>query len=440
MFEDTSSKLSQSPTESRTFEIQFAECLDLCPWLRKSIAFIALRCPAGWALGDFSPCHLLRHLAHFGSLWLKSRGLYCSNARSLRLRMSTLQELQDKVADLQKQNEILGMENEMLADYLQRDAERTSGLEDTDEALSDLPSSPVDKGKKAAKGGRQGQQRRQLPTTLSLEDRFRIANQEMEALTKDIAQTKLTSDQNLDILKALMEETDIRIAEVKRDAYEFRRDIVVGAENPRTGKTVAEKVLKYMEDKLTQKDMQINKLLMKNQAYKVAIKKAEAQLKSKAETGDDLQYIDFHQLQIENSQFVKRIEEANQELIELKRRAGRTVKILNNMKKKLSSLTAEAKFLEDEIKERKAMLAKTEHDIVKVVEEKEAARKEHKKLRAQSRQSPEMPQVVDYVSQKAEAYELEAQKRNWERKVELAETAAKRIRQAVKNGTQLPET
>ena len=56
------------------------------------------------------------------------------------------------------------------------------------------------------------------------------------------AQTKLTSDQNLDILKALMEEplhlvqclccnlefwathqeTDIRIAEVKRDAYEFR--------------------------------------------------------------------------------------------------------------------------------------------------------------------------------------------------------------------------
>ena len=139
-----------------------------------------------------------------------------------------------------------------------------------------------------------------------------------------------------------------------------RRDIVVGAENPRTGKTIAEKVcdsccvafcriarserisflslalvecpdprqvLKYMEDKLTQKagcpkksaaglsgclallqDMQINKLLMKNQAYKVAIKKArtvqaahcvantkpgkaEQQLKSKAETGDDLQYI-----------------------------------------------------------------------------------------------------------------------------------------------------
>lgn len=351
--------------------------------------------------------------------------------------MSSLEELEEKVTELQKQNEVLGMENEMLADYLQRDADRGAGGDDAEEALSDMPS-PTEKGKKPqqARGGRQGQQRHvRLPTSLTLEEKFRIANQEVEALSRDIDQTKKTSEQNLDILRALMEETDIRTAEVKRDAYEFRRDIVVGAENPRTGKTMAEKVLKYMEDKLTQKDMLINKLLMKNQAYKIAIKKSENAFKSKEETGDDLQYIDFHQLQIENQQFVQRIEEANQELLDLKRRSGKTVKILNNMKKKLSSLTTEAKFLEDEIKERKAMLAKTEHDIVKVVEEKETARKEHKKLRAQSRQTSEMPQVVDYVSQKAEEYELEAQKRNWERKVEIAETAAKRVRAAVRTGT-----
>jgi len=344
--------------------------------------------------------------------------------------MSAIEDLQEKVAELQKQNEVLGMENEMLAEFLQRDTDRSSGLNEGEEVFSDLPS-PSDKGKKAplAKGGRHGQQRQQrLPTSLTLEEKFRIANHEAEALQKDIDQTTLTSEQNLDILMALMEETDIRTAEVKRDAYEFRRDIVIGAENPRTGKTIAEKVLKYMEDKLTQKDMLINKLLMKNQAFKAAIKKADGQLKAKGETGDNLQYIDFHQLKIENQQFVHRIEEANQELLVLKRRSGRTVKMLNGMKKRLSGLTAEAKFLEDEIRDRKAMLAKTEHDIVKVVEEKEAARRERKRLQAQSRQTPEMPQVVDYVSQKEEQYQLEAQKRNWERKVELIETAAKRTR------------
>lgn len=348
-----------------------------------------------------------------------------------------MQELRDKIADLQKKNEILGMENEMLSDYLLRDADRSQGLDDDPEMLSDIPGPG---NKSAKKGGKAGQQNRgaRMPTSLSLEDKFRISNQEVESLNADITQTKRTSEQNLDILRALMEETEIRTAEVKRDAYEFRRDIVVGAENPRTGKTMAEKVLKYMEDKLTQKDMLINKLLTKNQAYKQSIKKAEMQLKSKQDSGDDLQYIDFHQLQIENQQFVIKIEEANQELLDLKRRSGRTVKILNGMKKKLSTLTAEARILEDDIKERKAMLAKTEHDITKVMDEKESARKDHKKLRAQSRQAPDMPQIADYVNQKAEHYELEAQCKNWNRKLEIASAAVKQIRANIRNGTQLP--
>jgi len=183
--------------------------------------------------------------------------------------------------------------------------------------------------------------------------------------------------------------------------------------------------------------MLINKLLMKNQSFKSAIKKADQQLKTKQDSGDDLQYIDFHQLRIENQQYLQRIEEAHQDLVDLKRRSGKTVKILNNMKKRLASLTTEAKFLEDEIKEKKAMLAKTEHDIVKVVEEKEAARKEHKKLRMQSKHT-DTPATVDYVSQKAEQYALEAQKRTWERKVELSGNAAKRVRAALQNGTQMP--
>merc|ERR1719356_916922 len=284
------------------------------------------------------------------------------------------------------------MENEMLHDYLQRDGDKSGEKDEPDESYSEALTQSTDKlkGRAAVSRGQRQQKNVRHRQELTLEEKFRIANQEVEALNRDIEQTLKTSEQNLDILRALMEETDIRTAEVKRDAYEFRRDIVVGAENPRTGKTMAEKVLKYMEDKLTQKDMLINKLLMKNQAYKVAIKKADTQMRSKLETGDELQYIDFHQLQIENQQFVLRIEEASTELLDLKRRSGRTVKILNNMKKKLSSLTAEAKFLEDEIKERKAMLGKTEVDIVKVVDEKDAAKKDIKRLRVQTRISPEM--------------------------------------------------
>lgn len=356
-------------------------------------------------------------------------------APSMTAAQTNLEEMQERVSELDEKFRMLSMENDMLADYLQREAEKGSGFDDTEESAADLPQQ-AERGRKGQpqRGGRAGQQQRaqaRLRTSLTLEEKLRIANQELEALQEGIENTKKTSEQNLEILRALMEETDIRTREVKRDAYEFRRDIVVGAENPRTGKTIADKVLKYMEDKLTQKDMLINKLLTKNQAFKIAIKKAENQLKSKSETGDDLQYIDFHQLQIENQELLQRIEDATQELLDLKKKSGRTQKQLGVMKKSLASLTAEVKTWEDEIRERRALLDKTEKDIVKVVEEKETARKDHKKLRAQ-RTSSQIPQVVDYVTQKAEEYQLEAQKRDWERKVELAANATKRVRMALR--------
>ena len=47
-----------------------------------------------------------------------------------------------------------------------------------------------------------------------------------------------------------MEEADLRLTETKKEAYEFDRDIMKGAVNQRTNKVVAEKVVRYFEDKL----------------------------------------------------------------------------------------------------------------------------------------------------------------------------------------------
>jgi len=47
-----------------------------------------------------------------------------------------------------------------------------------------------------------------------------------------------------------MEECDLRLAEMKKASYEFERDVVKGSINPRTNKVIAEKVVRYLEDKL----------------------------------------------------------------------------------------------------------------------------------------------------------------------------------------------
>ena len=51
-------------------------------------------------------------------------------------------------------------------------------------------------------------------------------------------------------LQAVMEEGEVRFAELRKASYEFERDIVKGSVNARTGKVVAEKVQRYLEDKL----------------------------------------------------------------------------------------------------------------------------------------------------------------------------------------------
>ncbi len=84
-------------------------------------------------------------------------------------------------------------------------------------------------------------------------------------------------------MSAVLEETDLRIAELKKEAYEFKRDIVVGAENMRTGKTMAEKITRFMEEQLQRRDNVIGKLRLKNSTFKKQLQKAEVLLKQKEE-------------------------------------------------------------------------------------------------------------------------------------------------------------
>ena len=85
-------------------------------------------------------------------------------------------------------------------------------------------------------GEEEGKRRRgKVATVMSVEQKLEVVGRELEEVTKDKNESKVASEKLIDTLRAVLEETDIRIAELKKDAYEFKRDIVVGAENVRTG-------------------------------------------------------------------------------------------------------------------------------------------------------------------------------------------------------------
>eukprot|EP00164_Ancoracysta_twista_P003733 GFYU01005006.1.p1 GENE.GFYU01005006.1~~GFYU01005006.1.p1 ORF type:complete len:400 (-),score=158.62 GFYU01005006.1:213-1379(-) len=328
-------------------------------------------------------------------------------------------ELEQAVEEVMKVNELLQKENELFSSYLGRVNPAMAAAPDDDDNKQDK-----------RRGGRQSQANRKKdkPVQLTREQKYLIAINETEEIKESIEKAKKQSEQLQDNLKALIEESDVKIAEIKREAYEYKRDIVVGAENYRTGKTIAEKVVKYMEENLRAKDALIEKLRLKNASLKTQVAKMENQLQQKEEMGEVLHVIDFDQLKIENQQYLEKIEERNNELLRLKLTTGNTVQVLNNLKKKLNNLTSESDWLKKEIGQREEVLEKIVDEISQVNGEMEAEEKTNKRLKRNKEEFANAPQVMDYISRKAEIYELQHDIKAWERKVEIAELTYKRYK------------
>jgi chromosome segregation ATPase len=252
-----------------------------------------------------------------------------------------------------------------------------------------------------------------------------IANIINEDLQNELDSNAKNNEKMIDTLRAVLEETEIRIGELKRDAYEFKRDVVIGAENARTGKIMAERVTKYFEDKLRQVDGVIEKLRLKNSTLKSQITKVESQLAQKEEVGDVLHYIDFHQLQIENKQYVATIEERNDELLQVKLLTGKTIQVLNEFKKRLSEKLEEETWLKNEVSSKRALLSKLFKEEERVDKELRVERRSRNRLRQQIEEAAAMPNIEDYIQQKKEMYELESTIRNWKKKVDIVEMAAR---------------
>jgi len=269
-------------------------------------------------------------------------------------------------------------------------------------------------------------------TELSMSELHDVALSVMEDLAEDKEAVKAQTQKIVEEMKALMELNDTLVSERKKEVFEFSRDVVVGAENPRAGgKRMAEKVLQHFEKKLHSKDASIQKLEAKNVSLQASIKKMEQQLKNKEQMGEVLNVIDFDQLKIENKQFLEKIEERNNELITLKLTTGNTVQVLNTLKKRLSKLNSESEWLMSEIAQRVDLKLKVEEDVERVAEEARALTRANQRAKREQ-QTSDMPHVIEYVKQKLELDTLTRSVENWTQKKRIAEGELKRQRRKLR--------
>ncbi|TPX30661.1 hypothetical protein SmJEL517_g05803 [Synchytrium microbalum] len=347
-------------------------------------------------------------------------------------------ELSLLLTELKKKNARLETENKLFDSYLARigpllpDDNGKMGGATGNKDSNALGVDDASKKEKKKKGDKNRANEQEKIVLLTPEQRAEVASRALDELKDEIEKEKEGWTRFVDNLKAEIEEVEIRTAEIKKAMYEFKRDVVQSAISERTGKVMAERVQRWIEDHLRAKDAIIEKLRLKNASLKSQRNNLSQQLRQKEEMGDVLHAIDFDQLQIENKQYLARIEERNTELVALKLAAGNTQHLLNTHKEALNDTMKDSERLVQEIESRRDMLTR-------LIQEEEKVNGDIAKIQTSNAsfqslaESYRVPDVMDYVHYKALQHDLEHKVGMWTRKVEIAALQLKRTKLALKS-------
>ncbi|XP_031314213.1 coiled-coil domain-containing protein 113 isoform X3 [Camelus dromedarius] len=205
-------------------------------------------------------------------------------------------------------------------------------------------------------------------TGLSVDQKLELVQKELEDTKDEIRHMRANAERDLQHHEAIIEEAEIRWAEVQKAVHDFEKDILKTISKKKGSILATQKVMKYIEDMNRRRDSMKDKLRLKNVSLKVQKKKMLSQLRQKEEVGEALHDVDFQQLKIENALFLEMIEARNQELIQLKLASGNTLQILNAYKSKLHRAMEMSINLDKEFLLRNELLKKIEKETQQVEE------------------------------------------------------------------------
>eukprot|EP00892_Ulva_mutabilis_P008330 jgi/Ulvmu1/586/UM001_0594.1 len=326
-------------------------------------------------------------------------------------------QLEEQLEQMTNVNRFLARENQTFEDYLRRVHPNM-----------DL-SAVIDP--KSSKSKKRGDPKQDNFQPLTAEEKANICSHQLDYILQKSGEVQRKGEDEISEVKTMLEEVNMRANESKRDTRDFKRDVIVGAENPRSGRTMSDKFIRFMEDRLKAKDNLIEKLELKNHSLQTQRWKLSQRVAQKEQMSDMLSAVDFDQLKIENQQYLERIEEKNTELLQVKLTTGRTIQALNNIKSELQQLVAEQTRLEKEKSERLAQQSSFESDYKTASEERDKTEQIVRRMRLEQ-QDTDQPKILDYIKIKHEVMECEAKKGDLQRKLDIAESDAQRTARILK--------
>lgn len=227
-------------------------------------------------------------------------------------------------------------------------------------------------------------------------------------------------DSLTDELLAKNQEIIQNIKDIKMEVYDLNRKIDIQSDNPKSGKILADVFYKFFESKFTKNRNLINKLIQQNETLEKQIKKEEEKLKDK-DKSQELKFIDFYQLQIENKKYMKEVDEKNKMLLKLKMTIGKIGQDKNKYKNQLDDKIKDLDTTKDKTKRQIKEFEKIEGVLYTQQQKENDIANKTKSLGTKQNQLRKKISIEDHIKEKNIESELFKILKNLEKKLNIEE-------------------
>nr|XP_033334700.1 coiled-coil domain-containing protein 113-like [Megalopta genalis] len=242
-----------------------------------------------------------------------------------------------------------------------------------------------------------------------------MANKEVDQMTKNLNELKIMVEKRTTIMRAEMEELEIRMSEVQEAKEEFEENVVVGGVDPITGKIPAERVVRFIEEWLKSANTIIERLRLRSATHRMLIKKTRHQLAQREQLGEALRAVDFQQLNIQNKDYVRMIEEKSVYVLDMKRIAGHYHLKLTQRKQKLRDLQQTLNGLKKEMLQRDNQIRELRVEYKQVQQDVAKVDKDRNNLITYV-DNHSVPDILEFVKVYAEVEQLQKKYKRLERR------------------------
>ncbi|KAH7405111.1 hypothetical protein KP509_15G056900 [Ceratopteris richardii] len=264
-----------------------------------------------------------------------------------------------------------------------------------------------------------------------MEEKSEIAEDECAAVKLHIACYRDESERVLDDIRAVIDEMETSIGEIKKETNSFRREVMFEAEMRHSKFASTDRILSYLQEKWKLKHLLITKLQEKNDVLQSQIAEAERQLGAKKDLADILHAVDFDQLTIQNQQLLSRIRDRTHEFHRIKASSNKAMKALETVRKQLQNFQTEGTHVKQKLDEDFSKLDRAKGEINRSNKMKKRF-KELLEIGTQESDGPSPPHALEYMQLKESAQRLQKEVEQWKKKVEIAELTASQLERQLK--------